>query len=154
MRPYLKFKIPPVIPWIALGSIGLVHQPLYGIPSYLLTCSKVLAVMVLLVGICFLFAGIFALRKSKTTVNPLSPAAARTVVRTGIYRFSRNPIYLGMAFMLVAIAIWSLSLVGLLSAAVFCAYITLFQILPEELVLKEKFGGEFDSYMREVRRWL
>ena len=99
-------------------------------------------------------AGIFAFRNNRTTVNPLSPGTASVVVTTGVYRISRNPMYLGF---LMALAGWAvhLSNVGAtLLLPAFVAYLTRYQIKPEERALLAKFGSEYSQYMSRVRRWL
>ncbi len=87
-------------------------------------------------------------------MNPLAPGKANSVVTTGIYRFSRNPMYLGMATVLLGLAAWWASLPGLLVVGAFCAYITQFQVRPEERALLGLFGEQFALYMSRVRRWI
>lgn len=91
---------------------------------------------------------------SKTTVNPHTPDATSALVTDGIYAISRNPMYLGMALATLAAALMLRQPVGLIWLAVATAWITVFQILPEEAVLKEKFGAEFETYKKKVRRWI
>ncbi len=93
-------------------------------------------------------------RRQRTTVNPLAPGRASTVVLSGPYRFTRNPMYLGMAMLLLALCLWLGQPVALLALAVFVAYITRFQIQPEERALRAKFGAPYEDYLRRVRRWL
>ena len=102
----------------------------------------------------FLIAGVVSFRKAKTTVNPLKPEEATSLVNSGIFRFTRNPMYVGFALVLLAWAIYlssPLSLVGVLG---FILYIDRLQIEPEERALNELFGSEFESYRSNVRRWL
>jgi len=75
-------------------------------------------------------------------------------VRSGLYRVSRNPMYLGMLISLSGWVLWVNSLTAFLLLPLFVFYITRFQIVPEERILLEKFGDDFAQYMREVRRWL
>jgi protein-S-isoprenylcysteine O-methyltransferase Ste14 len=98
-------------------------------------------------------AGAREFRRARTTVNPLHPERASAIVTTGIYRFTRNPMYVGIVLVLVG---WFLAHGGL-SAAIgiplFIGYITRFQILPEERVLAAKFGDAYSAYVARVRRW-
>ena len=99
-------------------------------------------------------SGILAFRASRTTINPLKPERSSSLVVGGIYRITRNPMYVGMAFLLLAWAVhlsaW-LSFTGILA---FVLYITRFQIRPEERALQRIFGEAFNAYCARVRRWL
>ena len=86
--------------------------------------------------------------------RPRLPEQSAKVVRTGIYKFSRNPMYVGFFLMLLA---WSVNMQQLLAVPLlvaFVAYLTRYQIIPEERFLKDKFGNEYIDYCRQVRRWL
>ncbi|NER62664.1 isoprenylcysteine carboxylmethyltransferase family protein [Pseudomonas sp. MAFF212427] len=99
-------------------------------------------------------AGVLSFRRARTTVNPLKPETASALVRSGVYRYTRNPMYLGFATVLVAWAIllaWPPALLGVLG---FVVYMNLFQIGPEERALARRFGGEFAQYCNGVRRWV
>lgn len=98
--------------------------------------------------------GLLAFRRAGTTLNPLAPERSSTVVRDGPYRFTRNPMYLGMACVLLGVCAWLANPYAPLAVVAFAAYITRFQILPEERVLLAKFGAPYADYLRTVRRWL
>lgn len=113
-----------------------------------------LALVVLLAGVACCLAGVLSFRRARTTVNPLKPETASALVRSGVYRYTRNPMYLGFATVLVAWAIllaWPPALLGVLG---FVVYMNLFQIGPEERALARRFGGEFAQYCNGVRRWV
>lgn len=93
-------------------------------------------------------------RRANTTVNPLKPQAASSLVTAGIYRYTRNPMYLGLLFLLVAWAVLLSSPFALLGPVAFVTYISRFQIVPEERVLAALFGAEYAAYQAGVRRWL
>jgi protein-S-isoprenylcysteine O-methyltransferase Ste14 len=97
------------------------------------------------------FAGFW---KARTTINPLKPDRASVLVTHGIYRFTRNPMYLSLLLLLVAYACDRGSWVAFAGPAVYVAYITRFQIVPEERILSSKFGDDFVAYKRRVRRWI
>lgn len=111
-----------------------------------------LALLVLGGGIMLTAARQF--RQAKTTVDPLHPEAASSLVQGGVFRFSRNPMYLGMALILGAWAVFLGNALALLLVGGFVAWINRFQIAPEERALRAHFGAEFDRYMAEVRRWI
>lgn len=99
-------------------------------------------------------AGLTAFRRASTTVNPLQPERASALVSAGIYRHTRNPMYLALAMALLA---WGLLLghaVAPCGLAVFVAWMNRYQIAPEERALAALFGADFERYRREVRRWL
>ena len=105
-------------------------------------------------GVAFSLSGVMAFRRAKTTVNPLKPGSASSLVSGGVYKITRNPMYVGMLFLLLAWAafLWSpWPLIGVLG---FAAFIGRFQIAPEERALLTLFGAEFTAYKARVRRWL
>lgn len=105
-------------------------------------------------GACFDLAGLRAFRKAHTTINPLRPDRAAAVVTTGVYRVTRNPMYLGLVLILLGLALYLASPWAVLGPPVFVAYITRYQIQPEERVLAAHFGAPYTAYCAQVRRWL
>jgi protein-S-isoprenylcysteine O-methyltransferase Ste14 len=150
----LELKIPP--PVVAL----LIAAAMWGIAqatsSAELSSSlrTVIAITIALAGVGFDIAGLVAFRRARTTVNPLKPEATSSIVTSGVYRFTRNPMYAGLALLLVAWAVWLWSAWALLGPPAFVLYISRFQIAPEERMLSLKFGDEFATYCAKVRRWL
>lgn len=92
--------------------------------------------------------------RTKTTVNPLRPKNSTALVTSGAYRFSRNPMYVGQALIVLAWAVFLNSAWALAGPVAFALYLNRFQILPEESVLTEKFGSDYLAYKSRVRRWL
>ena len=150
----LELKIPP--PIIALLCAALMWALAHYLPSqawahpWRLPLTGVLAAL----GLAADLAGILAFRRHRTTVNPLAPHKSSTIVQDGIYRLSRNPMYLGMALLLTAWAVWLSNPWCLLVLPLFVAAITRWQILPEERILSAQFGAPYQDYLRRVRRWL
>lgn len=99
-------------------------------------------------------AGAREFKHARTTVNPLHPERATALVTTGIYRFTRNPMYIGIALVLVGWFVFVGSVSALAGLPIFAWYITRFQIVPEERALAGKFGAEYTDYRKSVRRWL
>ena len=114
----------------------------------------IVAALVALIGAFFCLAGVVSFRRAKTTVNPLKPEAASALVNSGIYRISRNPMYVGFALFLVAWAVYLSSPWALVGVVGFVLYINRFQIQPEERALAALFAEEFERYKRSVRRWV
>ena len=150
----LEARIPP--PALAAAIAGAMWAtsrlaPLLQIPG----ASRLgTAAAVLLVGIGFSVGGVLAFRRARTTLNPTKPEQASSLVRSGVYRVTRNPMYVGLLCVLVAWAVFLSSAWALLGPLIFVLYIGRFQIAPEERALAKLFGSEFADYQAKVRRWL
>ena len=150
----LELKIPPpvVAALLAVAMWGIAFvAPLVEVPTLLRVC---VAIAIALAGGVFSLAGIMSFRRARTTVNPMKPEAATSLVSSGIYRITRNPMYVGLLFVLVAWAAFLSSAWSLLGPLAFLLYISHFQIRPEERVLSELFSAEYSAYKARVRRWL
>jgi protein-S-isoprenylcysteine O-methyltransferase Ste14 len=112
------------------------------------------AAVFLLAGLVFSIRGMRSFRRAGTTVNPIRIENASHLVTDGIYRISRNPMYVGVTLDLCGWAFFLGCLWTLIGPAIFVAYTTRFQIIPEERVLATKFGDSYRDYCRRVRRWL
>ena len=151
---WLELKIPPVVVWFIVAGAMLAVS--YAAPSlsFTLTGSNSIALTLGALGIALAAAGVIAFRRSRTTVNPLTPSASSSVVATGVYRISRNPMYLGFLLALAGWAVYLSHAGAAMLLPAFAAYMTQFQIKPEERALLAKFGAGFAQYMSHVRRWL
>jgi protein-S-isoprenylcysteine O-methyltransferase Ste14 len=105
-------------------------------------------------GVILLVTAVAAFVKARTTVNPHNPETASTLVTTGLYRISRNPMYLAMAMLLIAGAILLGNWAAFIGPLVFIALITHLQIKPEEEILRNQFGEDYLAYCRQTRRWI
>jgi len=150
----LELKIPPLAVVLIVAAAMWLASTL--MPSLSLAIPWRLAIAASLAGMGLALAatGVLAFRSASTTVNPTTPEATSTVVASGIYRFSRNPMYAGMLFILAGWAIFLANLLPLVFLPMFVAYMNRFQIGPEERALSARFGSEYESYLRSVRRWL
>ena len=152
--PSLELKIPPPVVAV-LVALAMWWAGRYGVLESVPLAWRVgAALVVAAIGATFDVAGILAFRRAKTTVNPMKPEKSAALVSTGVYRITRNPMYVGMVFILLAWAVYLASPWALFGPLVFATYITRFQIKPEERVLAARFGAEFASYEARVRRWL
>jgi len=150
----LELKIPPVaVTLLCAAVMWLVSRlaPVLALPP---AFRKAAMVVFLVAGAFVGMAAIVSFRKAKTTVNPLTPQDASSLVSSGIFRFTRNPMYLALLFALVAWGLYLGNLYTLALTVVFVAYMNRFQIKPEERALEAAFGQEFVDYRRRVRRWL
>jgi protein-S-isoprenylcysteine O-methyltransferase Ste14 len=151
----LETKLPPVL----VLSIGILLVWLLSLvmPEPLRNGSPfrlVLAVTLFVGGIVLVISAVFSFRKFQTSVDPINPDKANSIVTTGVYSISRNPMYLAMLLVLTAFAVFMWLASGILVLLAFIAYMTRFQIIPEERVLARKFGDEFRHYCERVRRWI
>ena len=150
----LEVKVPPpaVAAAMAVAMWGASRlAPLVQVPDALRLGT---AAAIALLGIGFGAAGIRAFRHARTTVNPTKPQQASSLVSSGVYRITRNPMYVGLSFVLVAWAVFLSSAWSLLGPVAFVLYIGRFQIAPEERALATLFGTEYARYQARVRRWL
>lgn len=151
---WLDLKIPPPIVGV-LVAIAMWAVAKAGLQFSLESHVRYTIVCILIVmGIALDLLGLAAFRASRTTVNPLKPDHASALVTGGVYRFTRNPMYVGAMLLLLAWGIYLSSLLSLAGLPLFVMYITRFQIQPEERALRNIFGEEFSIYEKRVRRWL
>jgi protein-S-isoprenylcysteine O-methyltransferase Ste14 len=152
--PSLEHRIPPPVVG-ALVAAAMWATSALAPQLSIASGPKYAAIAVLVVaGLAFDLLGLLAFRTSRTTVNPLKPERASVLVTGGVYRVSRNPMYVGMALLLLALAIYLSALIPFAGPVLFVLYVTRFQIQPEERVLKGIFGDEYLAYAARVRRWL
>jgi len=143
---------PPLVLLLTLGGMYLLatYWPLW---SFSFAGQQVIVLLLCLIGAILGLAGIVSFAKARTTVDPHRPKKATRLVTTGIYRFSRNPMYLSLAVLLIAAFFYLGTLSSLVMVPLFVFYINNFQIGPEEEVLSELFGDEYQQYCTQVRRW-
>lgn len=152
--PTLEHRIPPLVV-VAVVAAGMWSTAGLG-PRLNLGpgLTRWLVVGLAAAGAVFVLLGVGAFRASRTTVNPLQPARASTLVTGGVYRVTRNPMYVGMALLLAAWAVRLSAVLPFAGLVVFVTFMTRFQILPEERALQGLFGDQFSTYAARVRRWL
>jgi protein-S-isoprenylcysteine O-methyltransferase Ste14 len=150
----METKIPP--PIVAIAVAGIMKLYAYAAEVSLDTSPFLAEVSNRLCQLSAVIALLaftsFAL--ARTTINPLDPSRASALVTGGIFRFTRNPLYLSLLLLLIAYAIRLDSWVEWLGPALFVIYITRFQIIPEETILAVKFGDDFHAYRSRTRRWI
>jgi protein-S-isoprenylcysteine O-methyltransferase Ste14 len=150
----LELKIPPVI--LVLVTAGLMWALEVAVPSlgFTLSASPFIALALAAMGAAFALLGVLAFRAAGTTVDPRVPDQSVSLVVRGVYRISRNPMYVGFLFVLIAWGIFLGNLASLVLLPVFVIYMNRFQIVPEERHMREKFGEAYRQYEAEVRRWV
>jgi protein-S-isoprenylcysteine O-methyltransferase Ste14 len=148
----METKIPPPLVTLAFGLSIYFSRGLF--PAVEIAYSLYLGIFLLLLGFLILISAVRLFRIDQTTVNPLSPKQATKLVTEGIFKFSRNPMYLGMACVLASLGMFFNIIGGIVFISLFCAYITKFQIVPEEKAMLDLFSEDFNQYKQTTRRWI
>ena len=150
----LELKIPPVL-LVVISAMLMWLAPLWFTEAQIPSLLKLPAAAASgIIGLFFLISGVISFRQAKTTIDPTTPDAASSLVTSGIYKHTRNAMYVGLLFILIG---WGLFLSSLCSLALlpgFVLYMNRFQIRPEERALEAIFGEKFLTYKNRVRRWL
>jgi protein-S-isoprenylcysteine O-methyltransferase Ste14 len=149
----LELKVPPVI--LVLVTASLMWTLAAVVPSlgFTLFSSSLVALVLAVIGVAFALLGVWEFRTAGTTVDPRVPDQSVSLVVRGVYRVSRNPMYVGFFLVLFALGIFLSNLASLVLLPAFVIYMNRFQIVPEERHMREKFGETYRQYEAEVRRW-
>ena len=145
-------KIPPpllvlilvIANYFSSKKIDLIHLP----------NQDLISILILLIGILILINPIFKFIKSKTTIDPIKFKKVNKLITSGIYKYSRNPMYLGLLMILISTSIFYLNIFSITTPFFFYYWINRFQIKREEVFLTEKFGKEYMLYKTKTRRWI
>jgi protein-S-isoprenylcysteine O-methyltransferase Ste14 len=150
----LELKVPPaavVVVTAALMWLASWALPLFG---FMFPARGVFVVSFAGAGLVTSALGVVSFRRARTTVNPTRPGSSTCLVRSGVYSFTRNPMYLGFLLVLVGWATFLSNALAFLILPAFILYMNRFQIEPEERALASLFAEEFVAYKSRVRRWL
>ena len=145
-------KIPPpllvlilvIANYFSSKKIDLIHLP----------NQDLISVLILLIGILILINPIFKFIKSKTTIDPIKFKKVNKLITSGIYKYSRNPMYLGLLMIVISTSIFYLNFFSIITPFLFYFWINRFQIKREEIFLTEKFGKEYSLYKAKTKRWI
>jgi len=150
---WLEHIIPPPFVMLAFALVmGAVHYFAGGHLVFGLLFYLGLALMA--AGFALAFTGLRSLIANRTTPSPINIERAKKLVTSGLYNFTRNPMYLGMVVFLIGVALLLANGWLLIGPALFAIFITRFQIVPEERVMTTKFGADYTAYQHRVRRWI
>lgn len=154
MLNFLELKFPPPLQAVVhAAAMRLVSAQMPAL-AFTVPGSQTVGAVIACMGLSLVIAGIVTLRMARTTVNPLTPGASTALVTTGIFRLSRNPMYVGVAAALTGWALYLAHGLAFLFVPFFVLYMNRFQILPEERILSAKFSEAYARYKQSVRRWL
>jgi protein-S-isoprenylcysteine O-methyltransferase Ste14 len=150
----LELKIPPLV--VVLVTAALMWLVARAVPElgFLVPARDFVAISFALVGVTTSALGVVSFRRAGTTTNPMKPESASSLVASGIYKLTRNPMYLGFFLAQLGWAIFLSNVLAFLILPLFVLYMNRFQIEPEERTLATLFGQEFAAYKASVRRWL
>ena len=149
---HIKTKIPP--PLVALTFGFLINYTKNIFPKIEIKNEIILGSFMIISGLIIILSAIILFKKYQTTITPLNPSNATKLITDGIYKFSRNPMYLGLLLMLMGISIILNLTGGVFLIPLFILYLNLFQIIPEENAMVDLFKDEFVEYKKNVRRWI
>ena len=148
----MKNKIPPPIVTLFFGlCIYFSHEYFQEFNLEFLTTLSYISYIA---GLSILVWAVRLFKKQNTTVNPIKIENASSLVVSGVFKYSRNPMYLGMLMIIISTSIFYLNIYSILTPFLFVFWINKFQIKREEIFLTEKFGKEYLSYKNKTRRWL
>lgn len=153
-RHWLDHRVPPPVVGLACALLAWAAARAWAPWDWPQALRLGLALPAALAGTALDLWALAVVLRAGTTVNPLTPERSARIVAHGPYRLSRNPMYLGMALSLCGWALWLAQPAALAAPLLFVAYVTRFQILPEERALQARFGAAYADYRRQVRRWL
>ena len=145
-------KIPPPIVTLICGLSIYLSRTLFSEKVYVF--SDIISISFFLIGVVILATAVASFKKQKTTISPLQPEKASSLVISNIFKYSRNPMYLGMLFMLISIAIRYNIFGGIIAISIFIFFITKFQIKPEEVQMEKLFGEKYIQYKKKTGMWI
>jgi protein-S-isoprenylcysteine O-methyltransferase Ste14 len=150
----LELRIPPLVlvaaaglsMWLLRDTTPELRLAFYG--------QNFAAASLAFIGLFFCLAGVLAFRRANTTTNPMTPVATSSLVTSGLYQITRNPMYVGFVLLLLGWGVFLGNPLAVLVIGAFIWYLTRFQVIPEERALRSMFGAQYESYCRDVRRWI
>ena len=145
-------KIPP--PFVVLILVVSTFFSSKNIDLIQIPFQTLISIFILSIGILILLNPVLKFKKSKTTINPIKFKKVNKLVTSGIYKYSRNPMYLGLLMIVISSSIFYLNIYSILTPLFFYLWINRFQIKREEVFLTEKFGEDYLSYKKKTRRWI
>jgi len=153
-RHLLENRVPPPLAVVLIGVAMAVIAwltPAFEIGSNVRFVGGGIAIAL---GALVVLQGARTFWRNKTTINPVDFESASALVTSGVFRYSRNPMYVGFTAMLVGWAVCLAAPWALVGPVAFVLFTNRFQIIPEERVMQDKFGQAYDHYRAQVRRWV
>ncbi len=150
----LELKIPPPVYALTIGIIMWLLNQNLPLVHFIESPWNKIGLAIIFIAVVLDSSSLFLFIKKRTTINPMRPNSTEGLVTAGLYKFTRNPMYVGLLVILFGYSIWLGSVTPFLVLPLFYWLITHMQIKPEERILQEKFGQEYLDYKNKVKRWL
>lgn len=150
----LELKVPPLFLMALFALLMWISDQFWPLSIIDSNVAVSLMIFFIIFGGGIIFTGAFAFNRAQTTVNPTKPDETSSLVKGGIYKITRNPMYVGMVSCLIGWGCYLSHPISLIFIIGFTFYMNCFQIKPEEKMLTEIFGQEYIYYCTEVRRWI
>lgn len=150
----MQLKIPPGVVFILMAALMGGLKKITGTQHFVFEFQRTLGRVIFGMGVLIIILAISYFIKVGTTTNPTNPSKASKLITDGIYKYTRNPMYLGMLFILISFVIWLGNYFNLVLVFVFIAYMNKYQIAPEEKALTGLFGKRYTDYCQNVKRWI
>ena len=145
-------KIPPPIVTLVFGLAIYFSRSIF--PDLSNAIFNILSILLIISGPFILISAVRSFKAHQTTINPINIDNATSLVVSGTFKYSRNPMYLGMALILLSLSFKFNLLGGIFFTLLFAIYITRFQIIPEEAVMEKLFSDDFQKYKSKTRMWI
>ena len=153
--PKLELKIHPPIILVSCGVFAWLISITAATPfDFPKNVTITFAIITVIVGLVLAISAIFKFHRAETTLDPTKPGDSSVLVTSGVFRFTRNPMYLALLLILVGWVVYLGSIAGFIVPLIFITYISRFQIRPEERYLASRFGKAYSDYCNEVKRWI
>ena len=153
MIKFFALKFPPLLILVMFASLMWLTTFLFVESPFLLPYKVVVSISLFITAIIILLASTYHFKKAKTTVNPIRPDSASSLVTTGIYKYTRNPMYVSFLLLLISWGLYLSTLQTFIFILPFIVFINYLQIKPEEKALLQIFGQTYSDYQQRVRRW-
>lgn len=151
---HLELKVVPPLVFLISGLLMWLLASVLPMLAYSTGFRQPVVVALSAVGLLSGAAAVIAFRLKKTTVHPTEPHRTSYLVTNGIFRLTRNPMYLGLLLLLMAWGFYLQNMAVFVVLPLFVLYINRFQIMPEERMMLKLFGADFITYTQQVRRWI
>ena len=150
----MRLKTPPAVQLFISALLMWIISIYAANFRFIFKFNNELALFCLIIGGTIIVFGIAAFRKAETTVTPLHPDKASSLVNMGIYQYTRNPMYFGLLLILFSIGFYLQNLASMFVLPIYVWFISKYQIIPEEEALHKLFGQDYINYQDRVRRWI
>ena len=149
----MSLKLPPAIMFLIFSGFMFLLAKYLPVGYFDFFGRYLLIKAFVLFAILIAFVALIQFYKARTTIDPSKPTKTTVLITSGVYNYSRNPMYLALLLLLLAWGLWLGNAFNTVLAAGFVAFMNKYQIIPEEKALRKQFGKPYDKYCKFVRRW-